>query len=80
MDSDHTCLAVISVDSALKKDEDYYPVLFLKQYKYIQKKVIRHITDDLESPFDDSDDSDDSNEEQIKSMRLIRSEKAMLKK
>ena len=80
MDSDHTCLAVISVDSALKKDEDYYPVLFLKQYKYIQKKVIRHITDYLESPFDDSDDSDDSNEEQIKSMRLIRSEKAMLKK
>ena len=68
------------MDSALKKDEDYHPLLFLKQYKYIQKKVIRYITDDLESPFDDSDDSDDSNEEQIKSMRLIRSEKAILKK
>ena len=24
-DSGHTCLAVISLDSALKKDEDYYP-------------------------------------------------------
>ena len=25
MDSNHTCLAVISFDSALKKDEKYYP-------------------------------------------------------
>ena len=28
--SNHTCLAVISLDSALKKDENYYSQVFLK--------------------------------------------------
>ena len=35
VDSNHTCLAVISLDSALKKDENYYPQVFLKECKYI---------------------------------------------
>ena len=26
VDSNHTCLAVTSLDSALKKDENYYPI------------------------------------------------------
>ena len=30
VDSNHTCLAGISLDSALKKDENYYPQVFLK--------------------------------------------------
>ena len=30
MDYNHTCLAVISLDSALKKDENYYPQVFVK--------------------------------------------------
>ena len=29
-DSNHTCLAVITLDSALKKDDSYYPQMFLK--------------------------------------------------
>ena len=41
MDSNHTCLAVISLDSALKIDKNFYP----------------RIIDDFESSFDDSDDS-----------------------
>ena len=53
--SNHTCLAVISLESTLKKDENYYLQVFLKKYKYINKKVVRHITDDLESSSDDSD-------------------------
>ena len=48
MDSNHTCLAVISLDSALKKDENYYPQVFLKEWKYINKKVSGHITQDIE--------------------------------
>ena len=36
----HTCLAVISLDSALEKDEDYYPQVFLKEFKYIEEKMI----------------------------------------
>ena len=59
VDPNHTCLAVISLDSALKKDHKYYPYVFLKECKYIEKKVIRHIIDDLESFSDDSDDSDE---------------------
>ena len=28
VDSNHTCLAIISLDSALKKDNNYYPQVF----------------------------------------------------
>ena len=45
VDCNHTCLAVISLDSALEKDEDYYPQVFLKEFKYIEKKIVRHIHD-----------------------------------
>ena len=39
VDSNHTCWAVISLDSALKKDENYYMEVFLKESKYIGKKL-----------------------------------------
>ena len=45
--SDHTCLDVISLDSALKKDDIYYPQVFLKECKYIEKNVVNHIHDSL---------------------------------
>ena len=38
VDSNHTFLEVISLDSALKKDDNYHPQVFLKQCKYIEKK------------------------------------------
>ena len=47
MDSNHTCLAVVGLDSALKKDDNYYLQVFLKECEYIEKKVIRHIHDNL---------------------------------
>ena len=62
VDSNDTCLAVISLDSALKKDENYYLQVFLKECKYIEKKVIRHINDKL-SDFSSSDYSNNSEEE-----------------
>ena len=62
VDANYTCLAVISLDSTPKKDENFYQQAFIKERKYIQKKVVRHIIDDLESS-DGSDDSDDSGEE-----------------
>ena len=58
VDSSHACLAVIRLDSALKKDGNYYPQVFLKECKYIEKKVIRHINDNL-SDFSSSDESDE---------------------
>ena len=36
-------MAVISLDSAPKKDENYYLQVFLKVCKYTEKKVISHI-------------------------------------
>ena len=39
------------------KDENYYPQVFLKECKYIEKKVVRHIIDDFGSSSDDSYDS-----------------------
>ena len=35
VDSNHTCLVVISLDSALKKDGNFYPQFLLKESKYI---------------------------------------------
>ena len=57
-----TFLAVISLDSALKKDGNYYTQPFLKECKYIEKEVISHINDKM-SDFSADDDSDDSDEE-----------------
>ena len=37
VDSNNTFLAVISLDSPLKKDDNYYPQVFLKWCKYIEK-------------------------------------------
>ena len=61
MSSNHTCLAVISLDSVLKKGKNYYPQVFLKECKYSEKKFVWHITDDIQNF------SSNSNEEQIKS-------------
>ena len=61
LDSNHTCLAVITLNSALNKDGNYYLQVFLKECKYIGKKVIRHINDNL-SDCSSSDYSDDSDE------------------
>ena len=47
MDFYCTCLALISLDSALKKDENYYSQVMLKKRKYFEKKVIRNINDNL---------------------------------
>ena len=47
VDSNYICLAVISFDSALKKDENYYPQVFLRECKSIKKKIIRHINDNF---------------------------------
>ena len=41
VDSNHTSLTVIGLDSALKKDENFCLQPFLKEYKYIEKKVIK---------------------------------------
>ena len=55
--SNHTCLAAIMNDSVLKKEENYYLQELLKECQYIEKEVIRHITEDLEVSPDGSDES-----------------------
>ena len=52
-------MAVISLDSALKKDENYYPQLFLKECKYIKKKVIEYINN-KSIDFSSSNESEES--------------------
>ena len=59
LDSNHTCLAVISLDSALKKNDNFYPQVFLKECKFIEKKVVRHIHDNLSDFSYSSDESDE---------------------
>ena len=58
VDYNHTCLTVISLDSSLIKDENYYRQMFLKERKYIKKKVVRHINGNF-SDFSYSDESDE---------------------
>ena len=59
VDTNHISLAATSLDSALKKDNNYYLQMFSKEGKYIEKKVIRHINDNLSDFFS----SDEPNEE-----------------
>ena len=40
-------LSMFTLDSALKKDDSYSLQVFLKECKYIEKKVVRHIHDSL---------------------------------
>ena len=37
VDPNHTYLAVITLDSAVKKNDKYYPQVFLNDCKYIEK-------------------------------------------
>ena len=59
MDSNHTCLATTSLDSALKKDDNYFLHEFLKECKFIEKKVFRYIHDNLSDFSYSSDESDE---------------------
>ena len=43
VDSNHTCLAVISLDSALKKYENHYPQVFLKKSANTSRKKLLDI-------------------------------------
>ena len=60
VDSNHTCLVVIALGSALKKDNNYHPQVLLNECKYIEQKLVRHIHDNLS---DFSYSSDESREE-----------------
>ena len=52
VDSNHTSLAIISLDSTVRKNGNYYlQVLFLKKCQYIEKKVIRFIDKDMKLMF-----------------------------
>ena len=46
------------MDSALNKDDNYHPQVFLTECKYIEKKVVRHINDNLSDFSSDDDESD----------------------
>ena len=74
--SNQTCFTIISLYSALKKDENCYPQVFLKESKYIEKNVIIHIHDNLG---DFSYSSDDFDEEYIKAIKLVVLEKTNFK-
>ena len=55
--SNYIYWSIILINSVLKKDESYYPQVFLKECKYIEKeeKVILYIINDLKIFPDDSD-------------------------
>ena len=58
MNPNHTCLAVMSLDSALKKGNNYYLQVFLKGCVYIEKNVVGYIHDNLSEFFYSSSESD----------------------
>ena len=60
VDSNHTYSTVTGLDLTLNEDKNYKLQVFLKECKYIEKKVIRQINDSFGdfSSFDDSDDFD----------------------
>ena len=50
-------LSVILTASVYRKDKDYYPQLFLEEWKYVakEKNMLKFITDAIETSDDDSD-------------------------
>ena len=40
VDSNHNCLAIMSLDSALNKDGNYYSQVFLKECKFIKNRLL----------------------------------------
>ena len=78
--SQFICLSVILINSVIRSGENYYPQVFLQEYKYVveekkaEKKMPEFITDNIEISSDsDREDSDkeisseeNSNEENFK--------------
>ena len=67
-DSQFICLSVILIDSVFRTGNNYYPQVFLEEYKYVvkEKKMPEYITSDIEiSAGSDREDSvgENSNEE-----------------
>ena len=58
--SNYICWSVILIHSVLKKDENVFLQVFLKECKYMEKekKIISYVTDDLKFSSDGSDESD----------------------
>ena len=56
--SNYACLVVILISFNLKKDENYYSQVLLKEWKYTEKgkTVSRNTTTDLEFSFHESDE------------------------
>ena len=71
LDSNHTCLAVISLDSTLRKDGTYYPKVYLNECKYIEKKVEKKEEKNIHDNLSDFSFYDESDEEQIKAITLM---------
>ena len=66
--SQFICLSVTLVDSVFRTGKNYYPQVFLKEFKDVvkEKKIPEYITDNIEISSDsDREDSDEeiSNEE-----------------
>ena len=62
VDSNYTCVAVIRLYFALKEGDNYYPQVFLKECKFIEKRENRNINDNL-NDFSSDHYSDDFDEE-----------------
>ena len=67
VDFNHTCLAVITLGCALKKDKSYYLKVFSKCVNTL-KNVIRHINNDLSY----SCSSDESDEKELSGYCFLR--------
>ena len=57
------CLSVVFIDSVFRTGKNYYPQVFVEEYKYVvkEKKMSRYIADDIEISSDS--DRDESHEE-----------------
>ena len=62
------------LDSIFKAGKNYYPQLFLEEFKYVikEKKIDNYITDDVEISSDsDEDNSDEETLEKIQRKKIL---------
>ena len=59
------CLSVILIDFVFRTGKNYYPQVFLEEYKYVvrEKKIPEYVTDEIEISL--NSDKEDSDEETL---------------
>ena len=79
--SECICLSVIFINSVFRTGNNYFPQVFLEEFKYVvkEKMMVEYITDDIKISSDcDREDSDEENSNEEASSEVKFDEKKLV--